>query len=189
MTTRRRFLTHSMALGIGAILPLKSFARNNYGIVGKHAPELEVTYWIDQYGEPGQFSLAAVEGKWVFLKCFQDWCPGCHSHGFPTLKKVSDAFSENPGVVVAGIQTTFEGFATNTADKIRRLQLRYELDIPMGHDAGDPNADHRPSTMRNYRTGGTPWMILIDPDRTVVFNDYGVDADRLIQALQKETMT
>ena len=144
-------------------------------------------YWIDPFGEPGQFSLADTDNKWVFLKCFQDWCPGCHAHGFPALKKISDAFANNPNVQVAGIQTTFEGFSTNTKDKVRKLQLQYDLNIPMGHDAGDPGGDHRPSTMRNYRTGGTPWMILIDPERVVVYNDYSINPDRLIEVLNEKT--
>lgn len=157
------------------------------GIQGQRAPELDVNHWIDADGESTDFMLSSAEGKWVFLKCFQSWCPGCHSHGFPTLKKVSDALADNPAVVIAGIQTTFEGFRINTRDKVRELQLRYELRITMGHDAGDPDGDPLPSTMRNYRTGGTPWMILIDPDRTVVFNDYGLNGDRLIEALNQMT--
>lgn len=157
-----------------------------YGIVGKPAPELEVSYWIDRNGRPTTFELAAQRGRWVYLKCFQNWCPGCHSHGFPTLKKVADVFADHEGVAIAGIQTVFEGFATNTRDAVRKLQVRYELPITMGHDPGDPDGEHRPSTMRNYRTGGTPWMILVDPDGEVVFNDYAVDADKLIAFLSKQ---
>ena len=185
--SRRSFTFTGLAAVLGA-WAMPSFATNRYGIQGQHAPELEVNHWIDHNGDPMEFRLAAAEGKWVFLKCFQSWCPGCHSHGFPTLKKVADAFIDNPQVKVAAIQTTFEGFSTNTKDKVRKIQLQYGLDIPMGHDAGDPDGDHRPSTMRNYNTGGTPWMILIDPDRTVVFDGFGVNADRLIEVLRERTV-
>ena len=183
----RRKVLLSAFTGLTGLLSWRvTHARAAYGIVGKIAPELTVPYWIDQHGQPSSFSLAEARGKWVFLKCFQNWCPGCHSHGFPALKKVADAFVHHDGVTVAGIQTVFEGFSSNTRDAVRRLQLRYQLAIPMGHDAGDPDGDHLPTTMRNYRTGGTPWMILIDPSGAVVYNDYSVDANRLIDFLNKE---
>ncbi len=160
-------------------------ADSRFGIVGRRAPELEVGYWIDRFGEPTRFRLAEHDGKWIFLKCWQSWCPGCHSHGFPALKRISDALADNPRAAIAGIQTVFEGHYTNTVDKLRETQLQYELDIPMGHD---PGIEHgAPQTMRDYRTGGTPWMILIDPARTVVFNDYGIDADKAIAFLRQQT--
>ena len=34
--------------------------------------------------------------------------------------------------------------------------------------------------MLDYRTGGTPWMILINPQRQVVFNEFGIDVDNAI---------
>ena len=185
--SRRHFLAAGVGLGVTGLVPNAVASGQKYGILGLHAPELEIEYWIDPSGAPTHFDLSSAQGKWVFLKCFQNWCPGCHSHGFPTLKKISDAFADNPEVLVAGIQTTFEGFPTNTVDKVRELQLRYDLRIPMGHDAGDPNGDHRPVTMRQYRTGGTPWMILIDPERRVVFNDYSVNSDKLIEVLNART--
>ena len=58
-------------------------------------------------------TLGALEGRWALVKCFQSWCPGCHSSGFPTLKKVIEAYGENNDVAIATVQTTFEGFSTN----------------------------------------------------------------------------
>lgn len=185
--SRRHFLSAGTGVALGAWLMPAALAANRYGIQGQRAPELEVDYWIDHNGNLTEFSLSQAQGQWVFLKCFQYWCPGCHSHGFPTLKKIADAFADSPSVSVAGIQTTFEGFSTNTQDKVRELQLRYELEIPMGHDAGNADGDHQPSTMRNYNTGGTPWMILIDPERRVVFDGFSINAERLIEVLTKQT--
>jgi hypothetical protein len=149
-----------------------------YGVKGGVAPELNVTDWIDQDGNPTDFQLSSYTGKWVFLKCFQSWCPGCHAHGFPALKKISDALVDNPSVVFAGIQTVFEGHYTNTVDKLRKIQLQYDLRLPMGHDDGGDRG--RSITMTDYRTGGTPWMIIITPDSHVIYNDFGIDADRAI---------
>lgn len=185
--SRRRFVKSGLYGAAATCLPLPALARRDYGIVGQSAPDLEIDYWIDRHGKPTRFDLAATRGNWVFLKCWQDWCPGCHSHGFPALKRIADAFVDNPRVTVVGIQTTFEGFSTNTRDKVRKIQLQYKLPITMGHDAGDPHGDYRPSIMRSYRTGGTPWMILIDPRGIVVFNDFRINADRLIDILSQET--
>lgn len=156
-----------------------------YGMEGRRAPELMVDYWIDQDGEAGRFTLAEQRGKWVFLKCFQSWCPGCHAYGFPVLQQISGALAGNPGVVFASIQTVFEGHITNTVDKVREIQLRYDLRMPMGHDPG-PEGGH-PRTMIDYRTGGTPWMILIDPQGQVAFNDFGIDVDKVIAFLVAQT--
>ncbi len=130
--SRRRFLSAGLA-GLAGLSGLKAaHPGSKFGILDQPAPELTVSYWIDRDGQPTTFDLASVRGKWVFLKCFQNWCPGSHSHGFPALKKVADALVDTQGVVIAGIQTVFEGFASNTQDTVRALQLRYELPITMG---------------------------------------------------------
>ena len=85
------FLVAAVAL---TALGLGGTARGfEYGILNHAAPELDVGYWIDRDGAPTTYSIGAAQGKWVFLKCFQNWCPGCHKYGFPTLKKVADAFA------------------------------------------------------------------------------------------------
>ena len=96
-----------------------------WGIEGHEAPEIELDYWIDANGEPGHFSVLEARGKWVFLKCFQDWCPGCHRSGFPTLQAFSNKFHDHPKVAIAAIQTVFEGHSTNTLEDVRKLQLQY----------------------------------------------------------------
>ncbi len=179
MIERRKVLTSGLlgAAAVGLWGPRSLLAAPpGYGINGQRAPELEVSHWIDRHGNPGSFRLADHAGKWVFLKCFQSWCPGCHSHGFPALKQLSDHFDGHDGIVFAGIQTVFEGHTTNTIDKVRQIQLQYELAVDMGHDPGIEQ--QRPQTMIDYRTGGTPWWIVIDPGRRVVFNDYGIDVER-----------
>lgn len=185
---RRQLIKSALgALGGFALYPATTAfaAKPEYGIKGRLAPELEIEQWIDANGDTTSFRLADHEGKWIFLKCWQSWCPGCHSHGFPSLKIIADGLADNPRVAIAGIQTVFEGHFTNTADKLREIQLRYQLPIPMGHDAGAGQG--HPKTMMDYRTGGTPWMILIDPERRVVFNDYGIDAHKAVEFLRAQT--
>lgn len=50
----------------------------------------------------------------------------------------------------------------------------------------DRNGERLPTTMLNYRTGGTPWMIVIEPGGTVAYNDYHINGDKFIELLKKE---
>lgn len=191
--SRRDFIKAGAAgtLVTGISSPLAGLA-NSRGITGQAAPELQVPYWIDGKGKQTKaFSVSANKGKWVFLKCFQHWCPGCHAQGFPSLQKLVNAFGQHDQVAIAAIQTTFEGFFTNTQSALLKNQNRYELDIPFGHDSGDDKAEHGdrgryPSTMVNYRTGGTPWMVVINPQGTVVYNNFHINMDKLIEHIGQQ---
>lgn len=159
---------------------------NDYGIIGKAAPELEVEEWIDAEGKPASaFKLANHKGQYIFMEFWQSWCPGCHSHGFPSLKKISDAFQDSKHFTAISIQTTFEGYATNTAKKMREIQKQYDLNIMMGHDAGNEKTHAHPKTMVSYRTGGTPWAVLISPEGKVIFNGFSIDSEKTIDVLSK----
>lgn len=186
---RRRLIGFGLGMvmaGMDTLKPGLADSESGYGIRGVSAPELELDYWIDRDGNPITYSIVAERGKWVFLYCFQDWCPGCHSSGFPALQQFCAAFTGHPQVSIVAIQTVFEGFERNTLPDVRKLQLKYELPITMGHDSGDPNGDHRPQTMRKYRTGGTPWTVIIAPDGQVIFNDYHINVAALIEYIQQQ---
>ncbi len=172
--------TVGMAGGIGAV----KAQPQPYGILGQMAPDIAAKFWIDPAGKPTTFNMASIRGKWVYLKCFQSWCPGCHRYGFPTLKKVADAFLDEDRFVAIGVQTVFEGFMVNTGGKVRDIQLQYQLPIMMGHDPGSPESGRGSINMRRFRTGGTPWVVIINPSGQVVYNDYHINADKLIEYLQ-----
>ena len=75
------------------------------------------------------------------------------------------------------MQTVFEGFGSNSEDKLRKNQLKYDLKIPMAHAPGNPQTHSIPEIMRKYRSGGTPWTVIIDPNGKVVFNEFHLDAN------------
>jgi hypothetical protein len=60
------------------------------GIIGKPATELKVAKWLANVENPDGLKLAAIDAPLIYLYNFQSWCPGCHSHGFPTMKAVKD---------------------------------------------------------------------------------------------------
>ena len=83
----------------------------------------------------------------------------------------------------------FEGYNFNTQDKLRQNQLKYALKVPMAHAAGDPDNHGIPQIMRSYRSGGTPWAVIIDPAGKVVYNGFHIetaDAVALIQQLSAD---
>ena len=157
-----------------------------YGIVGQKAPELKVKQWIDAEGEVSEpVHLADYKGKFVVIYNFQAWCPGCHSRGLPALKKMSDELEDNTNVAFVAIQTVFEGSHANTYERMVEIKDQYDISIPFGHDPDDEGGERDiSSTMNNYRSGGTPWFILIDQEGFVVFNDFHLDVDNAIAYLK-----
>jgi hypothetical protein len=76
------------------------------------------------------------------------------------------------------VQTVFEGYRSNSQDKLHKNQLKHGVEIPMAHAPGDPQTHSIPEIMRNYRSGGTPWTVIIDPGGEVVFNDFHIDVNQ-----------
>ena len=150
------------------------------------APELRVTHWIDAQGlARAPLTLAELGEGYKVIYCFQHWCAGCHSHGFPALVKLVDALGGTDsgfGFGFAVVQTVFEGAEANTFERLRETQLRYGLKLPFGHDSSEAahGAPRVPTVMQDYGTGGTPWFIVISPAGEVVFSDFQLDAERLI---------
>ena len=148
------------------------------------APEFNINQWIDANGnKTNPIHLSDFKGKFKVLYCFQSWCPGCHSKGLPDLKKMVDGLEDNKNIVFLAIQTVFEGHDDNTFEKMVETQKQYELKIPFGHDAGD-DGKSRSQIMTNYKTGGTPWFIMIDKHDNVVFSDFHLNPVAAIEFLK-----
>ncbi len=154
----------------------------SYGIEGEQAPEFGVQTWINAPDDRLRVELADYTGRCVYLYCFQSWCPGCHSHGFPTLLRLMDTFANEPKLSFVAVQTVFEGFEANTVDAAADVADKYDLAIPIGHDAGPNNSGS--ILMPRYRTGGTPWTILIDATGKVRFNAFQADPEMLAEGIK-----
>ena len=157
------------------------------GIHGRPAQPWSVPTWTNLPEGKKALEPKDFAGKVVYLYCFQSWCPGCHSSGFPTLKELMRRYKDTDDVEFIAVQTAFEGHHTNTPEAAVKTGRRYDLDIPIGH-AG--SRSQKPRMMANYRTGGTPWTIVIDRNGVVRYNDFHITPDRgqeLIDKLRKET--
>ncbi|MBT8221007.1 MAG: redoxin family protein [Bacteroidia bacterium] len=138
------------------------------GIEGEEAPEWDIEAWLDGSGELGSYKLSDFAGKKIVVFCFQSWCPGCHKSGFPTMKYLNKRFGDQENVEFVAIQTVFEGADVNNFKKLKKMQKKYKLNIPFGHDIGTESSH----IVERYRTGGTPWFIVINESGKVVYNHY-----------------
>lgn len=147
------------------------------------APELRVPYWIDKDGnELKSLSLADLGNAFKVIFCFKASCPGCHARGFPTMQKMVQHLSES-NIGFAVIHTAFDDDPQNSQDRIREMQIKYDLKIPFGHD---PKVGAQyPTFMQDYKTRGTPFFIVINPNNEIVFGDFNIDADKVINALSE----
>jgi hypothetical protein len=115
--------------------------------------------------------------------CFQNWCPGCHSRGFPDLKKMVDALSEKTTVIFLAIQTVFEGYEENTFKKMLETQKQYDLKILFGHDAAN-NGKSPSNVMTSFKNVGTPWFLLIDKQNNIIHSDFYLNVAGAIEFLK-----
>ena len=146
------------------------------------APELRVAQWIDSKGEPtAPITLDQLGASLKVIFCFQHWCPGCHSQGFPALQRLVSVL-EPQGVGFAVVQTVFEGFDENTFERLRENQQRYALELPFGHDS---ILGHYSTFMEDYETRGTPWFVFINEQNHVVYSDFHVDVDQVLASFEQ----
>ncbi|MEZ5165017.1 MAG: hypothetical protein R2695_00500 [Acidimicrobiales bacterium] len=112
----------------------------SHGLAGQPAPELAVDEWLANVD--GTLNLADIEAPVVYLYCFQSWCPGCHSHGFPTMKAVHRSLPGERTRPPRGVRRRADGVRgheTNTAAAAVESVERHGLtDIALGHDSGHP---------------------------------------------------
>jgi len=55
----------------------------------------------------------------------------------------------------------------------------------MAHAAGSQQNDRIPEIMRNYRSGGTPWTVIIDPQGAIAYNDFHIEAGSAAALIEK----
>ncbi len=105
--------------------------------------------------------------------------------GFPTLKKLTESFKNNDQIIFLAVQTVFEGYGFNSQAKLRKNQLKWDLNIPMAHAPGNKETHDIPQIMRNYRTGGTPWTVIINENGKVIYNHFHIEADQAVTLIEQ----
>jgi len=121
------------------------------------APELTVSQW---FNTKQPLTLEQLRGKVVLLHAFQMLCPGCVNHGVPQAERVHRQYG-GADLAVVGLHTVFEHHAVMTPAALQVFLSEFRIMHPVGVDTSDPDSS-MPVTMRRYRMGGTPTLILID---------------------------
>jgi len=148
------------------------------GILDQPAPNWGVDEWVVLPAGQSPPNVSDYQGKVVYVYGFQTWCPGCHRHGFPTLQKLIKHYEGDSDVVFIAIQTTFEGFESNGPQQAFATAKRYQLNIPVGQSGF---SDKPSRFMSRYRSGGTPWTVLIGPDGRVKYNDFHISPEAAVK--------
>ena len=94
-------------------------------------------------------------------------------------RKLEQRYAADDGVVFFHLQTVFEGADTNTPKRGQSEAKNHRIESPVGFDArvdGSPLS----SFMERYRTGGTPWSLVIDAEGKVRHGAFTSDEATLV---------
>ena len=97
----------------------------------------------------GQVTLSGLRGKVVVLNLWASWCPPCKAE-MPAIQKVYRAYADL-GVVVLGVNTTYQDSEPDAADFVRKYNLTFP--IPLDRDG---------SVSQRYALRGLPTTFFID---------------------------
>jgi len=158
-------------------------------MLGKEAPKWDVGPWHQLPSGKDSLDISDFRGKVLYLYCFQSWCPGCHKQGFPTLQRVSKKYEDDDGVRFVVFQTVFEDRAdkpVNTFENLKKLAKKFELTMPFAQSG---SLEDKSKVMRAYKTGGTPWTMIIDKEGIIRHSSFVIspaNAVKLIEELKAE---
>ncbi len=139
------------------------------GIAGKKAPPLALTNWINLPEGQTRLDIPDFKGKYLVMLFFQHWCEASQKEAFPTLQTLIKQFEGEKNVAFLAVQTAFQGYTTNSEDKLKVDAQEFGLTIPMGHSPKLPGVY---SVSLGYNTGGTPWWVIVTPDGVVEYNGH-----------------
>ena len=55
----------------------------------------------------------------------------------------------------------------------------------MAHAPGNPGRHEIPEVMRAYRSGGTPWAVIIDSDGRVIYNGFHIETEQAVALINQ----
>ena len=133
------------------------------------APEWVISSWLN--GNPG--SVADNRGRVILIDFFQLWCPGCRTFSVPLFGEWEERYGNRGDVLIVSIHTVFEGHSYQSPERLLRFIENNGITHPVGNDAYAAEGDDIPITMRRYRTGGTPHVVIVDKQGRIRFHHLG----------------
>jgi len=95
------------------------------------------------------------------------------------MQKMEKQFEKDDNVKFLYIQTVFEGEKANTFENGVKDIKKFKIKGPFGQD-------NTKKTKVQFRSRGTPWTIVINPEGKVAFSDFmypGKNIDEIAKAL------
>ncbi len=140
-------------------------------------PEIIAADWINT---PKPISLAELRGKIVVIEAFQMLCPGCVMHGLPLAQNIQSTFPKDR-VQVLGLHCVFEHHSAMEKHALEAFAHEYRLNFPIAIDQPS-KLGPVPSTMRAWQLQGTPSMLIVGPDGSLVSHYFGQISELIVGA-------
>ncbi len=178
--TRRWTIVMAAALALGALWSWLSRVPSATTTGGAPPPSPREgfsapDFTLDLLGG-GQVTLSELRGKVVIVNLWASWCPPCRAE-MPAIEKVYQAYKDQ-GLVVLGVNTTFQDSEADAAAFIREFGLTFPVPLDRGG-----------SVSRRYQLRGLPSTFFLDRQgviRSVVVG--GPMSEALIQSKVEELL-
>lgn len=167
---------------LASFTSLSAHAQMQEGIEGQQAPLLKVSDWYQAPEGKDVVEITDYPGKIIVMLFFQHWCRASQERELPVLKHLVDHYKDQKDIVFLAVQTTFEGYYDNTIDKLPITAEKFGLEIPIGHSmkvAGFSGVNG------SYKTGGTPWWVIIDRTGRVEYNGFLLNEEEAIKGFDR----
>ena len=97
-------------------------------------------------------------------------------------------YGERDDVVVLSIHTVFEGHDYQTPERLREFVETWEIEHPVGIDSYAIKGDEMPVTMRRFRTGGTPHVVIVDKQGRLRFSHFGSFKEEVVETFIEQLL-
>ncbi len=156
------------------------------GIQGREAPLLEVDTWIQLPPGKERVEITDYPDKIVVMLFFQYKCRASQEREMPVLKNLVEHYEGQDGIVFLAIQTTFQEFLDNSADKLQVVADNFGLSIPFGHSPKlPPKLAGTESVSMKYLPAGTPWWVIIDRSGKVEYNGHILNEEEAVKGFDR----
>lgn len=127
----------------------KAAGLDRFELSGQAAPDFELPLLAG-----GTFKLSEQKGKVVVVDFWATWCGPC-VRALPEMKKLAEAYAENPDVVVVGFSTDEE----KNRDQVEKLVAKNKLAYPIGLGPADAK--------EAFKVSGIPCIVVVGKDGVV----------------------
>ncbi len=127
-------------------------------IIGKDAPELQVSHYLGSGGEVG---VADSRGKVVLLAFWNEWCPHCRRE-VPKLQELYEKYADQGLVVIAVTKHT----KSQNDDKVSKFLADNHITFPCAVES-----EGYQST-KDYGVSGVPAAVVIDRKGKIVWRNH-----------------